>query len=130
MIAQFDTALPQSGPLEDRFVEGVVTAARMLSSDTLIARLIETDPEDVLPLLTTQAEDFLALSRTYVAAVLTDSREQGMAIDGDLESLAEVLVRLAHSLMLSRSELLLDERRLSAFARSNLLPMLAGSAGG
>ena len=128
-IAEFDAALPKSGPPEDRFVVGIVTAARLLTSNSLIARLLETDPEDVLPVLTTQAEAYLSISRAYVASVLANSRDQGMAINGDVEALAEVFVRLAHSFLLSRSDLLHDEHRLEAVARSNLLPMLAGSAG-
>lgn len=127
LIAEFDAAVPKTGGLEERFVHGVVTAARMISTEPLLGRLLRTDPEDVLPNLSTHADGFLALGREYVASVLAGARADGLGVNGDIDWLAEVFVRLVHSMMLSRSDLLDDEERLAAFARSNLLPMLFGA---
>lgn len=128
-VSEFDAAVPKEGPLEDRFAQGVVTAARMVSADPLLGRLMQTDPEDVLPHLSTHAEGFIALGRGYLVSVLASARADGLRISGDIEWLAEVFVRLVHSMMLARSDLLGDEERLAAFARTNLLPMLIGSGG-
>ncbi len=128
LISEFDAAIPKAGGLEDRFVQGVVIAARMVSAEPLLGRLMQTDPEDVLPQLSTHADGFLMLGRTYLASVLARSRTHGLPIKGDIDWLAEVFVRLVHSMMLAQSDLLADEERLAAFARTNLLPMLYGSA--
>ena len=126
-ISEFDAAVPKTGGLDDRFVHGVVTAARMVSSEPLLGRLLQTDPEDVLPHLSTYGEGFIVLGRQYLASAMIRARDAGLEINGDIDWLAEIFVRIVHSMMLAQSDLLADEERLAAFARTNLLPMLHGN---
>ncbi|WP_172799558.1 TetR/AcrR family transcriptional regulator [Mycobacterium sp. IS-3022] len=128
-IAEFDAELAGMEMSEERIVRGVVTAARLLASDSLLRRLLVTDPDAVLPLLSIDGGVFFGLSRAYVADHLLRAREAGMAIKGDPNMLAEIFVRLAHSLLLYPSGALVDdEARLVEFTRSNILPMVLSRA--
>lgn len=128
-IAEFDAEVSTIADPEARFVRGVVVAADQLSRDALLRRLVLTDPIEVLPLLTTEGAPLLMLSRAYVMGQLERARDDGMPIAGDLELLAELLVRLAHSLLLSAGSAFSgDEARLADFARRSILPLLYGTA--
>jgi hypothetical protein len=53
-----------------------------------------------------------------------------MTITGDPELLAEMLVRIGHSLILApESAIPLDDDRLAEFARTHILPLLRGCPG-
>jgi TetR/AcrR family transcriptional regulator, repressor for uid operon len=128
-IAEFDAEVSTIADPEARFVRGVVVAADQLSRDALLRRLVLTDPMDVLPLLTTEGAPLLMLSRAYVMGQLERARDDGMPIAGDLELLAELLIRIAHSMLLSPGTAFSgDEARLTDFARRSVLPMLYGTA--
>jgi AcrR family transcriptional regulator len=66
----------------------------------LTARELKTEPEAVLPLLTTGSSAVLSASLDYVAQRLLEiAGASGVTLD-DPESLADILIRLAHSLVL------------------------------
>lgn len=95
---------------EDRLVEAFVVGIRIVRSDPLLQRLLETEPEDLLPYLTIDFEPILALARTFVACEVAPGR------DADL--LGEVLARLAQSLVLTPGDgPLHGERELREVAR-------------
>jgi TetR/AcrR family transcriptional regulator, repressor for uid operon len=126
-LARFDAKIATAQSHEERFILGVVTAACELTGDTLVRRLLTTDRDAVLALLTSEAETFLVLSRAYIASALRQVQDGGMPISGDVDMLAEVFVRIAHSLLLSPVSVLVeDEERVRNFARQSLLPMLYG----
>jgi len=127
-LSEFDAEVSQCGDPEERFVRGVVVAARLLTQDSLIPRLVRTDPQDVLPFLTVDGAPILAMSRSYVVAQLERARHEGMPVAGNLDMLADVLVRIAHSILLAPGSVIdADETELARFARQNILPMLYGT---
>lgn len=126
-IAEFDAEVSSIADPQERFVRGVVVAALLLSRESLLRRLASTDPADTLPLLTTESSPLLAMARSYVAIQLERARGEGMPIVGDTQMLAELLVRVAHSIALNGDTSFgADEEKLAEFARGNLLPMLCG----
>lgn len=108
---------------EERLVEGFVVGLRALRAHPLLDRLLETEPEDLLPYLTLDAGEGLAIGRRFVAqqigAGVTDSVQDG-------ELVAEIVTRLAQSLVLTPDGgiPLDDEHRLREFAQAFLLPLL------
>ena len=127
-LSEFDAEVSKCGDPDERFVRGVAVAARLLTQDSLIARLVRTDPQDVLPFLTVDGAPILVMSRGYVVAQLERAKSEGMPITGNLEMLADVLVRMAHSILLSPGSVIdADEAELARFARQNILPMLYGT---
>jgi TetR/AcrR family transcriptional repressor of uid operon len=107
----------------DRLVAGFVFFIHSLSRQELGWRLIRTDPEIVMPMLTTDAAAPIALARDYVAGKLASS---GLPLNGDPTQLAEMLVRLSHSLMLTPGTSLPvdDDDALAALARATLVPLV------
>lgn len=127
LIARFDESIAGVEDPEERFVRGVLTAARLFAGDHLLRRMLRTDPDAVLPLLTTGGESLLALGRAYVAEQIRRAAEQGMPISADPVLLAELFVRLGHSLLIMPGDFTAhDEDQLRTFARHNLLPLLRG----
>jgi AcrR family transcriptional regulator len=95
---------------EDRLVEAFVVGVGTVRSDPLLQRLIQTEPEDLLPYLTLDFAPILALARTFVSSEVVPGRDADLA--------GEVLARLAQSLVLTPGEGPLDsERGLREFAR-------------
>lgn len=82
----------------ERLVEGFVATHELIRTDRLLARLVESEPETVLPLFTVQGGGALELAKAFLIGQLT-------ALDlppgVDLEIAAELPVRLLHSLMLT-----------------------------
>lgn len=127
LLAELDAAIADVADPEERFVAGVVAAARMVGGDSLLRRLLVTDPGEVLPAVTIEFEGFLGLARQYVAEQIRGARAQGVAGSGDPEMQAELLVRVAHSMLLSPAGTHTDEDGLREFARNNLLALLRGT---
>jgi AcrR family transcriptional regulator len=115
------------GPVE-RFVEGFVAILSAARRHPLLNRLLEIEPELILPFLTVQAGPVLELNRDYLARQLRASQRDGsMRQDIDPEIVAELLVRLCQSLLLTPSGLLIgsdDEEGLRRLAYSYLAPAL------
>ena len=127
-IARIDREMASIDDPEERIVYGFVAVLHSLSQRGLVARLLETDRETMLAYLTTEAEPLFAMWRSYLAAGFMHAREQGCPISGDPEVIAELLIRIGHSLLLAPSTVLpiADERRLTELARAHVLPLVRG----
>jgi TetR/AcrR family transcriptional repressor of uid operon len=127
-LAELDAEIATCETPEERLIGGIVAGAHCITRHRLIRRLLETDRDQVLPLLSTEADPLLAIGRAYVAAQIVRAREEGMTITCDPEQLAEVLVRLAHSLLLTPTTVfpLDDDERLAELTRTLILPLLRG----
>jgi TetR/AcrR family transcriptional repressor of uid operon len=124
-IAEFDAEIAGIEDPQERFVRGVVTGARLATEESLLSRLVETDPDELLPLMTTEGQGYLTLGRAYVTQQIIGLRDAGLPVVGDPELLAEIFVRVVHSMLLGRGTSY-DEARVEEFARTNLLPLLTG----
>jgi AcrR family transcriptional regulator len=114
------------GTLEDRLVHGFSFAMRFTRNHPLFGRLLESEPEVVLPLMTVDGGPALGLYRSLIAQRLNDEALAKRAAPGDVEGAAEVIARLAMSLLLTPDGVinLDDQDSVRAFVRLALLPML------
>lgn len=104
-----DAIAPFESP-EDRLVEAFVVSVEGVRAHPLLQRLLETEPEDLLPYLTLDFAPILALSRNFVATEV--------APGPGAELLGEVFARLAQSLVLTPGGVATsDARGLREFAR-------------
>lgn len=110
--------------VEDRLVEAFVRGISRARTDGLLHRLLQAEPETVLPYFTTHSDIALDLGRNFLAEQLR--RSPGPPIKGDPDATAELIFRLAMSIMLApRGHIPLDsEEDLRAFARAYLVPLL------
>ncbi|MFI1919454.1 TetR/AcrR family transcriptional regulator [Nocardia sp. NPDC020380] len=112
--------------VEDQLVEIFVAFITLLANNKLVQRLLRTEPDVILPRLTTQAGPVLAVGRTYLAEKLRALQISGTVPNFDADLVAEVLARLGHSLVLTPDGLipLADEQAARDFARRTMLPMI------
>jgi hypothetical protein len=98
---------------------------RTLREHDLVQRLLVTDRDRVLPLLTTDGGGALAIGRQYVLSQARAAIEAGATLTAEPEHVAELLVRIAHSLVLTPDTTLPidDQPALETLARATLARM-------
>lgn len=111
----------------ERLIEGFVVGVRYARKDPLLNRLLASDPEALLPYLTTSGTLVVAVARDFLV-------QQGKARHGGLPrvagrdpaGVAEIFVRLAISFTLTpRSVIPLDtDQAVRAFARDYLAALM------
>jgi AcrR family transcriptional regulator len=119
------------GDAEEQIVELALAVIDHLQRNKLLRRLLQTEPELVLPVLTTGGAPVLALGRDYLTGVLRDFQADGLMPDFDPVPMAEVLARLSLSFALTPDTALpLDDQEATrAILRAHIVPALGLPAG-
>ena len=112
--------------LEDRLVAGFEFAGRYVRGHPLFDRLLRSEPEVLLPPLTLNGGPVLELYRSLIANRLQAEVNAGRAATSDLDGVAEVIARLAISLLLTRDGTIAldDPQSVRRLVNLTLLPML------
>lgn len=113
----------------DRLVEGFVVGLRASRRQPLLNRLLVSEPDLALPLLTVRGGPVLATLRECLVRQYRASQDAIHGIPAArLEEVAEILVRLAISLVLTtESCLALDtDEQVRSTARRYLVPLVTG----
>ena len=111
----------------DRFVESFVAIVHAAHTHPLVRRLLEVDPDLVLPFLTQQGGVILRFNRTFLADHLRVGQRYGVILEHlDPDEVAEFIVRVCHSLLLTPTGMIDagDRERLRSVARRYLAPIL------
>jgi AcrR family transcriptional regulator len=127
-MQEVERLLAQIHDVEERFVSGFVIVVNGARKHPLISRLLETEPEWLLPYLTTKGEAMLRFGSQYVASTL---RQEQYVTTPQVDLLAEMLWRLLHSILLTPGGLMAppnDDEALRHVARSFLLPLVIGNS--
>jgi AcrR family transcriptional regulator len=96
--------------LEDRLVDGFVFAGRYVRDHPLFDGHLRREPEVLLPPLTIDGGQVVALYRSLIADRLQAEVDAGRAATPHVDGVAEVIARLAISLLLTREgEITLDD---------------------
>ena len=104
-LAQLDRAVSRGASVEERLAEGFVFGLRGAREHPLFSRLLETEPEAFLPYATVDGGPLVAAATDFVATTIIGGRR-------DAREAAEVLVRLAQSLLLTpETNLPFDDER-------------------
>ena len=121
-----DRSLEAAQSLEDRLVSGLAFILPYVRGHPLFDRLLRSEPDVLLPLLTVDGGPVLELYRTLIAERLRAEVTAGRAAPPDVDRAAEVIARLAISLLLTREGAITLDHRASivALVREVLLPML------
>lgn len=121
-------ALSALDDIEEQLVEGFVRGVETSRGHPLFVRLRETEPEDVALRLTIRGASTLDLVRTFVVTLLDAGVATGRLRPMDTHATAEILARVALSLVtMPATALPVDDRdALREFARAHVLPLVAG----
>ncbi|MGW4770773.1 TetR/AcrR family transcriptional regulator [Nocardia sp. NPDC004278] len=124
-VAEIDKRVQKVEGVEEQLVEIFVAVITEIAGNELLRRLLRTEPDLILPRLTTDAGPIIAVGRTYLAEKLRELRS-GADDDFDFELVAEIMARLALSLALTPDGLIpIDDVTAGrTFARRTLLPMV------
>jgi TetR/AcrR family transcriptional repressor of uid operon len=130
-MAELDRVWEREQTLEQRVVLGFSFAVNFVRGHALFDRLLRSDPELLLPLLTIDGTAALALYRELIGQRLRTEVRAGRAAPADVDQAAEVLARLAISLLLTREGTITldDDETIVALVRNVLLPMLEPATG-
>jgi TetR/AcrR family transcriptional regulator, repressor for uid operon len=112
--------------LEDRLVAGFEFGGRYVRGHPLFDRLLRSEPEVLLPPLTLDGGPVLELYRSLIANRLQAEVNAGRAATPDIDGVAEVIARLAISLLLTRDGTITleDPHSVRRLVNLTLLPML------
>ncbi|WP_433756208.1 TetR/AcrR family transcriptional regulator [Nocardia sp. CA-135398] len=124
-VAEIDKRVQKVDGVEEQLIEIFVAVITAIAGNELLRRLLRTEPDLILPRLTTEAGPILAVGRSYLAEKLRELRS-GADDDFDFELVAEIMARLALSLALTPDGLIpIDDVAAGRdFARRTLLPMV------
>lgn len=114
---------------EEKLIEGFVFTLKAVRSHRLLQRLLESEPEMLLPHLTTEGAPFIATARDFLAGRLAREFDRDYP-DDELRAVAEIVVRLILSFLLTpQTQVELEDReQMRAFALRYLAPLLQGAA--
>ncbi|HET8992302.1 MAG TPA: helix-turn-helix domain-containing protein [Rhodococcus sp. (in: high G+C Gram-positive bacteria)] len=117
-----------AGTIDDLVGDVFATTVTRMREHPVWNRMLSLETDSALPRLTTQGGTLLTTATHAAVAILDDAVASGLLppVD-DLVGRAEVVVRVAHSVVLTPQALVPLQTRedLASFARERLLPILA-----
>ena len=125
-MAELARAWERQDTLEEALVQGFEFVGRFVRGHPLFDRLLRSEPELLLPLITVDGAPALELYRSLIARSLRAEVRAGRAASADIDRAAEVIARLAQSLLLTQpGTITLDDHdSVVALVRLALIPML------
>jgi len=102
-LTKLDTVIEAESTSEAKLVHGVLFCLGFLREHRLLNRLLRTEPELILPYLTTKAGHVVAAARGWIARLIRVEVAEGRIAlpDRDIDLLAELLVRTVISLVIT-----------------------------
>ena len=127
-LSDLDAALAPFSDPDERFVEGFLFVLEAIRGHRLLQRVLEREPEVLLPHLTVNGGPLIDAGRAYLAARLAEDREGGRSTE-ETTVIADVVMRLVLSFLLTPSAVvdLDDADQARAFAMRYLRPVLDAS---
>lgn len=124
-IHEIEAKLAAIADPQERIVESFVLVVNGSRHHPLMRRLLDTEPEWLLPHLTIKGGAILDFGRTYIARYLRHQRGNGMLGEGNADVMAEIFMRILNSLLLTPGGILAPENEdeLRQTARRFFLPL-------
>ncbi len=107
-LRAIEAAIEPCQTLEERLVEGFVFALGFLREHTVLNRLLRTEPELLLPMLTINAAPVLAAGREFIASFArVEAQQGGLPLSEEkIAGLSELLARAVLSFLLTPDSVL------------------------
>jgi AcrR family transcriptional regulator len=126
-FAELEAAVARYGSVEDRIVEAFAHTLAAAREQRLLNRLLRTEPEAILPHVTTEGGPVLAAGRAFLARQM---KLAGTDVPArEVDAVAELVARLVLSFLLTpESAVKLESpREARRFARRYVVPLMTGA---
>lgn len=120
-------AAVQGSSREDVLIEGFVVSMRQMRDDPLVSRVLQSEPEVLLPYVTVDGGAVVAAVRDFFAAQLRAAKPaRRVRVEADLDAVAELVARAGLSFVLTPQSHIRTQTddQIREFARTYLAPML------
>jgi AcrR family transcriptional regulator len=130
LITNVDAEMRVHDTASERLIAAFLAFISQLRDHELLRRLVVSDPDVILPILTSPLT--LALGRDYIAAQAAREQAEGAELAAEPAIIGEMLARFAHSLALTPDTVLPldDDEALRALARATLVPLVFARGAG
>jgi AcrR family transcriptional regulator len=108
-VAEADAAVGEGSPAADRIVAEVVATTRALRDNELFLRIVELDPELLLPYLLTRRGRSQEAIAELTGDRLREGQQDGSVRDGDPVAIARALLLATHGFVLSAHTMVDDQ---------------------
>lgn len=123
-IAAIDARLDLASPPVEQLTTLYLEVSHRLRSNRLLRRVLDTEPESVLPRLTLEAGPLLDIGRSYLADFLVRLQREGHVPAYDVGPVVDWLARHAQSEMLTPAPTAPTEHEVTDFVRRHLAPFV------
>jgi AcrR family transcriptional regulator len=124
LLALLDATIDVTAPPLEQLTQLHLTVAEQMRGNQLLRRVLDTEPESVLPKLTLEAEPILEIGRGYFGAFLIRLQAEGHLPAYDVRPVADWVTRMAQSDVLTPSKDPMTEEQTRAFVRDHLAPFI------
>lgn len=129
VLAEVEAAIESLEGAAERIARGWAVGLRIIREHLLLNQLLAIEPENVLPFLTIDSAPLVELGTLFISdQIRRGQREGDIPEEVEPEPLAEILVRIAHSLILTPGARIPvgDEEAAAGFAREFIVPLVTG----
>jgi len=127
-LAAIDARIDTSAPPVEQLTRLYLEVSRRLHGNRLLRRVLETEPETVLPRLTLEAGPLLDIGRGYLADVLVRLQREGHLPAYDVTPVVDWLARHALSETLTPPPSPPTDEAVADFVRRHLAPFVGLTA--
>ncbi|MBD8504878.1 TetR/AcrR family transcriptional regulator [Hoyosella sp. G463] len=126
LLGELAAIVATNQTVEQRIEDAVLLVLRQTHEHPVVVNLLAVAPEEVLEFVTVRGEQGVALGIEYVVAVLETAQSLSLIDTYDPRPIAELVARLAHSVLLTpRGGLRFDdEQQARHFVRSAIVPLV------
>lgn len=123
-LTAIDARIDPAAPPIDQLTRLYLEVSQRLRSNRLLRRVLDTEPESVLPRLTLEAGPLLDIGRSYLADFLVRLQREGHVPAYDVTPVVDWLARHAQSEMLTPAPTAPTEQSVGDFVRRHLAPFV------
>ncbi|MFI1462150.1 TetR/AcrR family transcriptional regulator [Nocardia carnea] len=130
MLAEVGRISAEGTDVDDQIARTALFVLRQARTHPLLTQLIEVSPEEAIEFYTVRGEEMVSSAIGYIVTMLEHGQAAGTIDDYDPRPVAELLARLAHSLLLTPlgGVDFRDEEQAAAFVRMAVVPLVRHGA--
>lgn len=126
LLAEITAIAETTSGTHEQIEKTVLHVLRQTREHPLVTQLLKVAPEEILEFFTVRGEEGVKLGIQFIVNVLEAAQATGLIAHYDPHPVAELLARLAHSLLLTPAGGIRfdEEQQARAFVRTTIVPLV------